>query len=127
MGQFGIWCSLAWRFGVWVSFLRFLIEFKSVFSHGEIVLKSIYVGNMAYSASEQDVRELFSQYGEVLSVKLIVDRDTGKAKGFGFVEMEDSEAEKAIDALNNSEFLGRNLRVNEAKPREPRDTKTPRY
>ena len=82
---------------------------------------------MAYSASEQDVRELFSQYGDVLSVKLIVDRDTGKAKGFGFVEMEDSEAEKAIDALNNSEFLGRNLRVNEAKPREPRDTKTPRY
>ena len=90
-------------------------------------MKSIYVGNMAYSASEQDVRELFSQYGDVLSVKLIVDRDTGKAKGFGFVEMEDSEAEKAIDALNNSEFLGRNLRVNEAKPREPRDTKTPRY
>ena len=82
---------------------------------------------MAYSASEQDVRELFSQYGDVLSVKLIVDRDTGKAKGFGFVEMEDSEAEKAIDALNNSEFLGRNLRVNEAKPRESRDTKTPRY
>ncbi|MGP1580991.1 MAG: RNA recognition motif domain-containing protein [Wolinella sp.] len=90
-------------------------------------MKSIYVGNMAYSASEQDVRELFSQYGDVLSVKLIVDRDTGKAKGFGFVEMEDSEAEKAIDALNNSEFLGRNLRVNEAKPREPRDARPPRY
>lgn len=104
-----------------------MIEFKSVFSHGEIALKSIYVGNMAYSASEQDVRELFSQYGDVLSVKLIVDRDTGKAKGFGFVEMEDSEAEKAIDALNNSEFLGRNLRVNEAKPREPRDARPPRY
>lgn len=83
-------------------------------------MKSIYVGNMAYSASEQEVRDLFSKYGEVLSVKLINDRETGKAKGFGFVEMEDEGADRAIEALNNSEFLGRNLRVNEAKPREPR-------
>lgn len=75
---------------------------------------------MAYSASEQEVRDLFSKYGEVLSVKLINDRETGKAKGFGFVEMEDEGADRAIEALNNSEFLGRNLRVNEAKPREPR-------
>ncbi|MGP1450394.1 MAG: RNA recognition motif domain-containing protein [Wolinella sp.] len=90
-------------------------------------MKSIYVGNMAYSASEQDVRELFSQYGDVVSVKLISDRDTGKAKGFGFVEMEDAGADRAIEALNNKEFLGRNLRVNEAKPREPRDSQPRRW
>ncbi|MGD9596479.1 RNA recognition motif domain-containing protein [Wolinella succinogenes] len=89
-------------------------------------MKSIYVGNMAYNASEQDVRDLFSKYGNVLSVKLVTDRETGKAKGFGFVEMEADGADKAIDALNNSEFLGRNLRVNEAKPREPRDSRPPK-
>ncbi|HCZ18074.1 MAG: RNA-binding protein [Wolinella succinogenes] len=81
---------------------------------------------MAYNASEQDVRDLFSKYGNVLSVKLVTDRETGKAKGFGFVEMEADGADKAIDALNNSEFLGRNLRVNEAKPREPRDSRPPK-
>ncbi|MBQ9406682.1 MAG: RNA-binding protein [Desulfovibrio sp.] len=86
--------------------------------------KSIYVGNLPWSATEEEVQALFATYGNVHSVKLISDRDTGRARGFGFVEMEDGEADKAIDALNDHEFGGRKLRVNEAKPRAPRQ---PRY
>lgn len=86
--------------------------------------KSIYVGNLPWSATEEQVRELFGQHGEVLNVKLVSDRDTGRARGFGFVEMEDADAEKAIEALENYSFGGRTLRVNEAKPRAP---KPPRY
>ncbi|MBD5608157.1 MAG: RNA-binding protein [Desulfovibrio sp.] len=86
--------------------------------------KSIYVGNLPWSATEEEVRELFSPYGNVLNVKLVSDRDTGRARGFGFVEMDDAEAEKAIEALDNTSFGGRTLRVNEAKPRAPR---TQRY
>ncbi len=71
---------------------------------------------MKYEATEDSVRELFSQYGEVESVKLIKDRESGRPKGFGFVMMEANGADKAIEALNNTEFLGRTLRVNEAKP-----------
>ncbi len=85
--------------------------------------KSIYVGNLPWSATEEQVQELFAQYGNVLSVKLISDRETGRARGFGFVEMEDNEAAAAIEALDNNNFGGRTLRVNEAKPRAPR----PRY
>ena len=80
-------------------------------------MKRIYVGNLPFSASEDEVRELFSQYGSVTSVSLITDRDTGRPRGFGFVEMEEG-ADEAISALDNHELGGRNLRVNEAKPRE---------
>ncbi|MBQ7456310.1 MAG: RNA-binding protein [Desulfovibrio sp.] len=86
--------------------------------------KSIYVGNLPWSATEEQVRELFQTYGEVQSVKLISDRETGRARGFGFVEMEDEGALAAIEALENYSFGGRTLRVNEAKPRAPR---TPRF
>ena len=79
----------------------------------------IYVGNLPFSATEDEVRQLFSQYGTVASVALITDRDTGAPRGFGFVEM-DEGASEAISALNNHEMGGRNLKVNEAKPREPR-------
>ncbi len=82
--------------------------------------KSIYVGNLPWAATEEQVRELFSPYGNVISVKLVSDRETGRARGFGFVEMEDAEAEAAIEALDNFSFGGRTLRVNEAKPRPPR-------
>ncbi|MCR4666490.1 MAG: RNA-binding protein [Desulfovibrio sp.] len=82
--------------------------------------KSIYVGNLPWSATEDQVRELFQEYGEVQSVKLISDRETGRARGFGFVEMEDEAADAAIEALENYSFGGRTLRVNEAKPRAPR-------
>jgi RNA recognition motif-containing protein len=81
--------------------------------------KKIYVGNLPFTATEDSLHELFSQYGQVESVKLITDRDTGRPRGFGFVEMGDG-AGTAISALNETEFGGRNLKVNEARPREER-------
>lgn len=82
--------------------------------------KSIYVGNLPWSATEEQVQTLFADYGNVISVKLVSDRETGRARGFGFVEMDDNDAVKAIEALDNTNFGGRTLRVNEAKPRAPR-------
>jgi len=81
--------------------------------------KKIYVGNLPFSSTEDDIRSLFAQYGTVSSVSLITDRDTGAPRGFGFVEM-DEGGDEAIKALNNYELDGRSLRVNEAKPREDR-------
>ena len=86
--------------------------------------KSIYVGNLPWSATEEQVQSLFADYGPVVSVKLVSDRETGRARGFGFVEMEEPGASAAIEALVNANFGGRTLRVNEAKPRAPRP---PRY
>lgn len=84
---------------------------------------NIYVGNLAYSVSEQDLVNAFSKFGVVNSAKLITDRDSGRAKGFGFVEMESkSEAIKAIGQLNGTEMSERTLVVNEARPREERST-----
>ncbi len=82
--------------------------------------KRIYVGNLPYSATEEEVRDLFSQHGEIISVAMITDRETGRFRGFCFVEMEDAEAEAAIAALNEQDMGGRPLRVNEARPREDR-------
>jgi RNA recognition motif-containing protein len=82
--------------------------------------KKIYVGNLPYSATESDVRNLFAQHGEVVSVRLITDRETGRAKGFGFVEMNGPDADNAIEALNGFQYGGRNLRVNEALERNDR-------
>ncbi|MGE4584416.1 MAG: RNA-binding protein [Sphaerochaeta sp.] len=82
--------------------------------------KKIYVGNMSYNTSEEELRDLFAQYGTVLSANIIIDRETRRPKGFGFVEMEDdSAAIAAISQLDGQAFGGRNLRVNEAiaKPR----------
>ena len=79
--------------------------------------KKIYVGNLPFSSTEDEVRELFSQYGEVTSVSLITDRETGRPRGFGFVEMA-SGAQEAISELDNRMLGGRNLKVNEARPRE---------
>ncbi len=84
-------------------------------------MKNIYVGNLSWSLSEDELRETFEEYGNVSSCKIISDRDTGRSRGFAFVEMdEDGEAEAAIEALNGYELGGRNLRVNEARPREER-------
>lgn len=84
-------------------------------------MTNIYVGNLSYQFGESDLSELFTQYGEVQKVSIIKDRDSGRSKGFGFVEMADaSAAKKAIDALNDQEFKGRKLRINEARPREER-------
>ena len=82
--------------------------------------KKIYVGNLPFSATEQEIQELFEQYGQVNSVKLISDRFTGKPRGFGFVEMEDEDAGSAIEALNGKDYGGRTLRVDEARERGDR-------
>ena len=82
--------------------------------------KSIYVGNLPWSATEAQIQTLFAEHGEVISVNLVSDRDTGRARGFGFVEMGDADARAAIEALDNFSLDGRTLRVNEAKPKEPR-------
>ena len=82
--------------------------------------KEIYVGNLPYSASEEEVSKLFTQHGTIHSVTLITDRETGRPRGFGFVKMEDSEADAAIKALNGTELAGRSLRINEAKERNSR-------
>ncbi len=81
----------------------------------------LFVGNISFRASEEDVKELFSQAGEVLSARLVKDTATGKSKGFGFVEMAtDAQAEKAISMFNGSSFMNRNLVVDRAKPQQPR-------
>lgn len=82
---------------------------------------NIYVGNLSYDTSEDDLRSAFEAYGEVDSAKIITDRDTGRSKGFGFVEMPDQgNGESAIEGLNSQDLNGRALRVNEARPRERR-------
>lgn len=83
-------------------------------------MTSIYVGNLPFTASEDEIRDLFAQYGSVKSVKLISDRETGRPRGFGFVEMERDGADKAIEQLNGKDLGGRTLRINEAQPRPPR-------
>jgi len=82
--------------------------------------KSIYVGNIAFSTSEDEIRNLFSAYGEVVSVKFINDRETGRFRGFGFVEMDENSAAEAVRNLNGKEVGGRSLKVNEAQERESR-------
>ncbi|PZN31097.1 MAG: RNA-binding protein [Proteobacteria bacterium] len=83
-------------------------------------MTTIYVGNLPFSASEADVRSLFEKHGTVQSVKLINDRETGRPRGFGFVEMPAADAQKAIQHMNGFEMGGRPLRVNEAREREAR-------
>jgi cold-inducible RNA-binding protein len=83
--------------------------------------KKLYVGNLTYNVNEADLEALFTPFGTVQSAQIIVDRDTNRSKGFGFVEMgTDAEAQAAIQGLNAREHDGRNLTVNEAKPREAR-------
>ncbi|WP_405231905.1 MULTISPECIES: RNA recognition motif domain-containing protein [Lentisalinibacter] len=91
-------------------------------------MTNIYVGNLAYSVTSDDLREVFSEYGEVSSANVIMDKFSGRSKGFGFVEMPDSSAASAaIEALNEQDLQGRNMRVNEARPREDRPQRRDRY
>ncbi|QMS88232.1 RNA-binding protein [Nostoc edaphicum CCNP1411] len=79
---------------------------------------SIYVGNLSYEVKEEDLRHVFAEYGTVKNVQLPIDRETGRVRGFGFVEMEsDAEETAAIEALDNAEWMGRSLKVNKAKPK----------
>ncbi|MBU4173454.1 MAG: RNA-binding protein [Actinobacteria bacterium] len=88
----------------------------------------IYVGNLSYSTSEEDVRAAFSQFGTVDSADVIIDRNSGRSKGFGFVEMSnDDEANAAITGLNDKDLDGRSLNVNQARPREERSDRSSRY
>jgi len=89
---------------------------------------NIYVGNVSYQTDDSRLIELFSEFGEVASARVINDRETGRSKGFGFVEMnDDAAAVAAIEALNEKEVDGRTLRVNEARPREERPRRESRY
>jgi RNA recognition motif-containing protein len=81
--------------------------------------KNLYVGNLPFTTTEQDLTQLFGQYGTVTKAQVIMDRETGRSRGFGFVEMS-SGADEAVAAMNGAEFQGRRLTVNEAKPREER-------
>ena len=86
--------------------------------------RKLYVGNLAYSVSEDELQQAFSACGEVDSVNLIIDRDTGRSKGFGFVEMSsNAEAQRAIQELNGTSLDNREIKVNEAKPKERRDNR----
>jgi len=84
----------------------------------------LYVGNLSWEAKEDELSKLFAKHGEVTSATIITDRETGRCKGFGFVEMTNkNEAEAAIKALNDTEMKGRNIKVNEARPREERPSR----
>lgn len=91
---------------------------------------NIYVGNLPYSITKEELAELFNEFGEVVRATVIMDRETNRSKGFGFVEMsDDNAANTAVEAMNGKELNGRPLRVNEAKPREerPRTPRAPRH
>ena len=82
---------------------------------------SIYIGNLSYQVGEEDLKQVFAEYGTVKKAQLPIDRETGRVRGFGFVEMSsDAEEQAAIAALDGSEWMGRSLKVNKAKPREDR-------
>jgi cold-inducible RNA-binding protein len=83
--------------------------------------KKLYVGNLSFQTTEEELNGIFSQFGAVESVTIITDRDTGRSKGFGFVVMEQADADKAIEQLNGSQLGGRNLTVNEARPMVKRE------
>ncbi len=84
-------------------------------------MKNIYVGNLPFSTTDEELREAFAQHGEVSSASVIMDRETNRSRGFGFVEMPNAgEADGAIEAMNGTDMGGRSLRVNEARPREQR-------
>lgn len=82
--------------------------------------KKLYVGNLPWSSTEEEVRDAFAEFGEVVSVNLIRDRETDRPRGFGFVEMDEAGAEAAISEMDGALFGGRALKVNEARPRQPR-------
>lgn len=101
-------------------FLLFSLEFT-------VLSTNIYVGNLSWSTTDSDLQALFSQYGQVNSAHVIEDRETGRSRGFGFVEMDEEGARQSIQALNGADFQGRSLKVNEAQPRQSRPAGRSRY
>ncbi len=84
-------------------------------------MKNIYVGNIPFATTQEELEELFTPFGEIQSARIIMDRETGRSRGFAFVQMtNDADADQAIEALNETDFNGKNLRINEARPREDR-------
>ncbi|MCD7978723.1 MAG: RNA-binding protein [Tannerellaceae bacterium] len=81
---------------------------------------NIYIANLSYSITDEDLMDLFNEYGPVASAKVVMDRETGRSRGFGFVEMEDADGEKAIEELNNAEYEGKTISVSVARPRAER-------
>jgi RNA recognition motif-containing protein len=109
-----------------------VVDYKIAPFHLNRVIKesfmNLYVGNLSYSVTEEDLKEAFSEFGELESVNIIKDKYSGQSKGFGFVEMPDNaEADKAIKALNGNDLKGRAIKVNQAKPRGERSSRRPRY
>jgi RNA recognition motif-containing protein len=89
---------------------------------------NIYIGNLPYNVTEEDLRDAFSQFGQVQSANIITDKFSGRSKGFGFVDMpNDGEAREAIENMNDKDFKGRTIKVNEARPREERPARRERY
>jgi RNA recognition motif-containing protein len=89
---------------------------------------NIYIGNLPYNVTEEDLRDAFSQFGQVQSANIITDKFSGRSKGFGFVDMpNDAEAREAIESMNDKDFKGRTIKVNEARPREERPARRERY
>jgi RNA recognition motif-containing protein len=86
----------------------------------------IYVGNLPFSTTSSDLETLFARFGSVESAQVITDRDTGRSRGFGFVEMGDDDGRRAIEGLNDQDFDGRRLKINEARPREANDRRSDR-
>ena len=94
----------------------------AIYAYTTCMAKKIYVGNLSFQTTETDLSNMFGEIGQVESVQIITDRDTGRSKGFGFVQMsDDAAAEKAIAQLNGREIGGRNLTVNEARPMQRKD------
>jgi RNA recognition motif-containing protein len=92
------------------------------------IIMNIYIGNLPYSVTEDDLRNAFNEFGQVDSANIIIDKFSGRSKGFGFVEMpNDEEAERAIDSLNDTDLNGRTIKVNQARPREERPARRDRY
>lgn len=85
------------------------------------MVKSIFVGNLAWSAQDDDLRNFFAEFGAVIRVRIMTDQETGRSRGFGFVDMDDADAVAAIEGLNGKNLLGRPVSLSEAKPRAPRN------
>lgn len=108
-----------------ISNVNYSISDNKCYERSRIIIENskmeIYVGNLPWSTSDQDLSDAFGAFGKVEKASIISDRNSGRSKGFGFVTMEDAdEANKAIEAMNGTEMAGRNLKVNEARPREDR-------